>query len=220
MIGIIQKHDMYHAGRQVGTLRIIEDCAMGHSQAEKAENRERILAAAAAQIRREGLGSLGVVPLMRKVNLTHGGFYGHFASKSELVAEAMARALAAGKAAARGTSDPATPRRFATMVRSYLSRAHRDKPEAGCAIAALAGDVARADERSRAIMEKHIESFIATVAEELGDQDDDAAIVAVSALVGALTLSRVVTDPRRSDAILSTVRDYLAAMQSNRQLTR
>jgi TetR/AcrR family transcriptional regulator, transcriptional repressor for nem operon len=193
---------------------------MGYSQAAKAQNRERILAAAAAQIRREGLGSLGVVPLMRKVNLTHGGFYGHFASKSELVAEAMARALTAGRAAARGASDPAAPRRFATMVRRYLSRAHRDKPEAGCAIAALAGDVARADERSRATMAKHIESFIATVAEELGDQDDAAAIVAVSALVGALTLSRVVTDPRRSDAILGAVRDYVVAMQGDRRLMR
>ncbi len=193
---------------------------MGHSQAEKARNRERILKAAAAQIRKNGLGSLGVVPLMRKVNLTHGGFYGHFASKSELVAEAVACALAAAEAAARAASEPAKPRRFAGMVRSYLSRAHRDNPESGCAIAALAGDVARADERSRATMAEHIESFIARVAEKLGDKDDTAATVAVSALVGALTLSRAVTDPKRSDAILRTVRDYLAAMKDDRQLTR
>jgi TetR/AcrR family transcriptional repressor of nem operon len=188
---------------------------MGHSQAEKARTRERMLAAAAAQIREEGLGSLGVGPLMRKVNLTHGGFYGHFASKSQLVAEALERALADGEAAARAACDPAKPRHFAGMIRSYLSRAHRDKPASGCAIAALAGDVARADERSRATMEKHVERFIAGVAEVLGSENDGAAIVAVSALVGALTLSRVVTDPKRSDAILRTVRDHVIAMQGD-----
>ena len=52
---------------------------MGHSQASKAGSRERILQQAAQQIRAEGLESLSVNKLMRSVDLTHGGFYGHFA---------------------------------------------------------------------------------------------------------------------------------------------
>jgi TetR/AcrR family transcriptional regulator, transcriptional repressor for nem operon len=192
---------------------------MGHSQAEKARNRERILAAAAGQIRAQGLASLGVGSVMRKVKLTHGGFYGHFDSKSDLVAQALARALAEGAAAGRASSGPANAGRFARAVRGYLSRAHRDNPKSGCAVATLAGDIARADRRSRAVMEKHVENFIAAIAQGLGGESDGAAIVALSALIGALTLSRVVTDRKRSDEILRTVRDHVLAMQGDARRT-
>jgi TetR/AcrR family transcriptional repressor of nem operon len=67
-------------------------------------------------------------------------------------------------------------------------------------VAALVSDVARADIASREVMTEHVETFIATVARSL-DDDDERAIMAVSAMVGALTLSRVVTDPARSNAI-------------------
>ena len=67
---------------------------MGHSQAEKVKNRERILAEAAEQIRETGLEALSVGKLMQKVNLTHGGFYGHFPSRSDLIAQALKQALA------------------------------------------------------------------------------------------------------------------------------
>src|ERR1700722_20781608 len=111
---------------------------MGHSQSDKAASRERILALASAQIRQQGLESLSVGKLMQKAGLTHGGFYGHFASRSDLLAKALERALVDGAGAARAAAQDRAPR-FAALVRSYLSRAHRDAPETGCAIAALAG---------------------------------------------------------------------------------
>jgi TetR/AcrR family transcriptional repressor of nem operon len=64
-------------------------------------------------------------------------------------------------------------------------------------------------------MEPHIESFIAKVAETFDDDDDSRAILAVSAMVGALAISRVLTDSRRSDAVLRTVRDGIVAMASD-----
>jgi TetR/AcrR family transcriptional repressor of nem operon len=63
-----------------------EEASMGHSQTAKAENRERIVAEAARQVRRRGLESLSVGGLMKSVGLTHGGFYGHFESRSALLA--------------------------------------------------------------------------------------------------------------------------------------
>jgi len=177
---------------------------MGHSQAGKAQNRERILTEAARQVRQGGLDSVSVGPLMKSVGLTNGGFYGHFESRSALLAEALERALVEGEAKA----GPGKPRGFTQIVRGYLSRSHRDARDSGCAIAALACDVARADSASRAVMSDHIDGFIAAAAEALGG-DEDAAMVAVSAMVGALALSRVAVDPARSDAILKTVRDHL-----------
>ena len=78
-------------------------------------------------------------------------------------------------------------------------------------MAALASDVARADDETRAVMSRHVEAFIANVAKTLGG-DEDRAALAVSALVGALTLSRVMIDPARADALLEAVRKELGAL--------
>lgn len=188
---------------------------MGHSQADKARSRERILNEAATQIRDKGLDALSIGSLMQQVKLTHGGFYGHFASRSDLIAAALEQALTLGEASARASRDPDKPVSVNALVRSYLSRSHRDSPKSGCAIGALISDVGRADVQCRAVMEPHIESFIAKVVETLCDDDDSSAIVAVSAMVGALAISRVITDPKRSDAILRTVRDAIVAMASD-----
>jgi TetR/AcrR family transcriptional regulator, transcriptional repressor for nem operon len=188
---------------------------MGHSRADKARSRERILNEAASQIRDKGLDAISIGGLMQQANLTHGGFYGHFASRSELIAEALEQALIAGEAAARASRDPDKPISLNSMARSYLSRAHRESRKSGCAIAALISDVGRADEVSRAVMERHIEAFLAKVANVLGDDDDAQAIMAVSAMIGALAISRVITDQKRSDAVLRKVRDSIIAMASN-----
>ena len=181
---------------------------MGHSQAEKAENRERILAQASRQVRRDGLESVSVGTLMKSVGLTHGGFYGHFESRSALLSEALERALLEGQAKVR---DSDGPQNLSDIARGYLSRAHRDARDSGCAMAALVSDVARADVSSREVMTDHIEAFIASVSEALGGSEEGA-IVAVSAMVGALALSRVIADPARSDVFLRTVRDHLVVL--------
>jgi TetR/AcrR family transcriptional repressor of nem operon len=182
---------------------------MGHSQAAKAGSRERILAAAAQQIREGGLDAVSVGSLMKSVNLTHGGFYGHFESRSELIAQALQRALVDSQTAAKPFVDRDRPRTFAGMVKQYLSAGHRDRRGNGCAIAALASDVGRADERSRAIMEEHIARFMEKVGGLLEDESGDSAIVAMSAMIGALALSRAMTDTKRADEVLNTVRNYL-----------
>jgi TetR/AcrR family transcriptional repressor of nem operon len=183
---------------------------MGHSQADKARNRERILAQAAEQVRDAGLESVSVGPLMRSVGLTHGGFYGHFESRSELLAEALARALQDGEAASLAAAGPASD--FARRLRSYLSRAHRDMRRTGCAIAALAGDVARADEASRQVMSEAIDRMAARTAQAMGTDDDAQALFVVSAMIGTLLVSRVMTDAQRSDALLAAAREALASL--------
>jgi TetR/AcrR family transcriptional repressor of nem operon len=197
---------------------------MGHSQSDKARSRDRILGEAATQIRDAGLESVSVGRLMRSVDLTHGGFYGHFESRSELLAHALERALADGRAASLASVERGARRGFHARLRSFLSRSHRDSRRTGCAIAALASDVARADDRARAVMSRHIEGFVDDIARGLdgagavpgdpahGARDDGDAVLVASAMIGALLLSRVITDPRRSDAVLRGVRERLARL--------
>lgn len=189
---------------------------MGHSQADKAHSRERILRRAADAVRDTGLDSVSVGKLMRSVDLTHGGFYNHFASRSDLLAQALERALVEGaKAATAGMKPGDAPRSYETRVKGYVSRAHRDARSSGCAIAALASDVSRADEASRAVMSAHIDDFVAQLAGSMNRQDEGDAMLVMSAMVGAVLLARVQTDPKKSDALLKSVRDCLLALNQS-----
>ncbi len=61
---------------------------MKKSKLQAAETRRRIVKAAAAEFRRNGICSTGLCELMAAAGLTHGRFCGHFSSKDQLVAEA------------------------------------------------------------------------------------------------------------------------------------
>ena len=107
---------------------------VGHSQDEKKANHERIVEIAAARMRQSGTEAPGVAEIMREAGLTHGGFYKHFSSRDELVAEAAEHAFASSARrtddALDGAGDP-----LAAFVDFYLSAAHRDGAADGCAVA-------------------------------------------------------------------------------------
>src|SRR5262249_25608064 len=98
-----------------------------HSQEEKARSHERIVEIAAARIREEGTTAPSVAEIMQAAGLTHGGFYKHFESRDDLVAEAVDRTFAdSRKATAEVTEDAADP--LAAFVDWYVSPEHRDNP--------------------------------------------------------------------------------------------
>ena len=178
---------------------------MGHSQAEKAKSYQRILDAAALQLRQAGLAGVGIGELMKSVKLTHGGFYGHFTSRDDLIAAALDKALVEGETSSLRAGKG--PRTLKSFLNSYLSKAHRDNPGSGCAVSALAGDVARADQRSREIMTKHVAHYFDTIGDLLEDEDATGfAMSVMCTVVGALTLSRVISDEEMSDKVLLAAR--------------
>ena len=190
---------------------------MGHSRAEKAESRERILEVTARQIRQAGLDSVSIAEIMKAANLTHGGFYGHFASRSDLIAAALERALDSGEAKFVAATAARPGRTVKSIVNSYLSPAHRDDSREGCAIAALSGDVGRAeDEEIRARMAERLEKSFADMAKAMGGgaEADAAAVTAWCAMVGAVNLSRVFRGTPRSDEILRTVRQAILDLEA------
>ncbi len=181
---------------------------MGHSQTEKAQSRERIVTVAARQIREGGLESVSIGELMKEAKLTHGGFYGHFPSRSALIAGALERALFDGEAASVAATGRKGPRTLKSIVNSYLSAAHRDDAGSGCAISALAGDVGRSDAEVREIMMRRLDLYFSEVSQVIGPVPDakDLAISIWCTMVGAITLARVFKGDERSDGILRTAR--------------
>jgi TetR/AcrR family transcriptional repressor of nem operon len=196
---------------------------VGHSRAEKTQSRERILAAAATRIRESGLDGISVGELMKSVNLTHGGFYGHFESRAHLIAAALEQALSDGEKASAAHSGGSGRMTVKSIVNSYLSPAHRDHPGSGCAIPTLAGEVGRADAEVRTIMAEQLSRSFESMGEALGTAGQDTEQFAISAwsmMVGAMMISRVMADDPLGDKVLALARKSildLAALHGERK---
>lgn len=174
------------------------------SQEQMRENRRRILDEASRLFRDKGFDAVGVAEVMKAAGLTHGGFYGHFTSKEDLMAQAITHAT--GEVADRGSD-------LDGFLGAYLSPAHRDNPGDGCPMAALASDVRHRPAEARAAMTAGVRAQIERVAQALPETADPhrrrEAIGVYSALLGALILSRAVDDLALSDEILDETRSWM-----------
>jgi TetR/AcrR family transcriptional regulator, transcriptional repressor for nem operon len=202
---------------------------MGHSKASKANTHARLVAAAASRFKERGVDGISLSDLMKDLKLTHGGFYKHFASRDDLVTEALELALnESGQAMRDRLIDGDTPS-IAGFVDFYLDEAHRDGRAAGCAVAALAGDVPRKGAEVQAQFRKQIEKNLETLSGVLRQEgSDDAArskaLLVLSTLYGALIMARAVGDSSLSREVLRTVRrhvlDFAGAAKKPRTRTR
>src|ERR1700751_1956514 len=193
---------------------------MGHSQSEKKSNHERILRTAAKRLREKGLEAVAIADVMKEVGLTVGGFYKHFDSRDDLVMEALRSASWQRSAQPADASEPSLS--LAECIDEYLSEKHRDRPGSGCLIGALAGDVARSNKRIRALATEKVRSALELIAGLLPGKNKESArkqaALIFSALVGALALSRAVSDESFSDEILQSVRELLKSVGSADEL--
>jgi TetR/AcrR family transcriptional repressor of nem operon len=166
------------------------------SREEAAQTRKRIVSAASGEFRKNGIVATGLADLMKAAGLTHGGFYKHFDSKDQLVAEACAEAVGAliDRMSAAGPKAAAT----------YLTTRHRDNPAEGCPLAAIGSELGRSDETTRAVATGGFLKLVDLMAEQFGKSPTARrrALVAVSTMIGALTMSRIVTNPELSEEIL------------------
>jgi TetR/AcrR family transcriptional regulator, transcriptional repressor for nem operon len=193
---------------------------VGTSQATKAETHDRILDIAAARIRRDGVAGLAVAEIMKEAGLTHGGFYRHFASQEQLIAEAAQRALTRGSEWTVASGELGGRRGYTRLVDGYLSPWHRDHPESGCGVAGLATDVARDDGPGRHRYTRQVKECLAVLADLIDEADQQAggreAILTLSALVGAISIARAVDDPDLSERLLV---DVAAALKEHTATT-
>ena len=186
---------------------------MGYSKAEKTETHKRIVRIASKRLRDSGLAEVGIAEVMKEAGRTVGGFYKHFDSRDDLVAEAVRSALGTWKRQVDAATSGGPPFPYAKLVDDYLSEAHRNNPGAGCPYSALAGELARSGKRTRALVTEQIRNDIQLISDLLPGKDKRAArskaILTLSALVGAMALARVVSDEALYREILDTVGEFL-----------
>lgn len=177
------------------------------TKAQVQENRARIVEMASVLFRERGYDGVGVAELMAAAGLTHGGFYKHFKSKADLMAEAAAAGLSQSAANTAELN-------VAAFVNQYVSRQHRDTPGAGCTMAALCGDAARQPEPIKAVFSAGIERQLAlleiddtTVGEDAKREARAMTIDTIAHAVGAIILSRACPDDSPlADEILEVCR--------------
>lgn len=186
------------------------------SKEKAAEHRAAIVAAAGRLFRERGFDKVGVAEITKAAGLTHGGFYGHFASKDALAAEACGAAFqeSLGRLPADENS-PDGP--LSAFLDRYLTALHRDHPEDGCPMPAFAAEVARQDPAVQARFGEGLEGFFEMVERRLPDTVTEPAerraraVTLVSALVGGMALARATARaaPDLSAEILAALRGQL-----------
>jgi TetR/AcrR family transcriptional repressor of nem operon len=171
------------------------------------QNQEHILEAAGQLFRERGFEAVGVADVMKAAGLTHGGFYGHFKSKDDLIRQAAgdsaAKVLERWRQIAYAEGEGA----LGTLAETYLSAEHRDSPGAGCLVAALGPEIARRPAPARgAVTEslKRIVGFLETVVPGRSETvRRKRAIATYAAWIGAMVLARMSEDDAFSREVLA-----------------
>src|SRR5690348_2567885 len=189
------------------------------SRIQAAENRQTVINVASRLFRERGFDGIGLKDLMEGAGLNQGAFYKQFESKENLAAQASRRALESASerwssAIAENPDDP-----FGAVIAFYLSAGHREEKLDGCPVVALGSDAARQGASVKAAFEEGIKAYLEVLGPLLpeidGTDTNGRAMVVLSTMVGAMTLSRAVNDPDLAQAFLSSavehVRDVAAA---------
>jgi TetR/AcrR family transcriptional repressor of nem operon len=190
---------------------------MGNSKVNKAANHECIVRTAAARFRETGVESVGVADLMQDAGLTHGGFYRHFTTREDLVAEAVEYALREGGQAVAAIANSKMNRQavLSALIDAYLSVAHRDGLATSCAVTTLAGDVARSNDRARSAYTQQVDIYLSVLTNLIAGEKQKSrrvkAVAALSTLVGAVSLARAVNNEKLSKEILLSAAEELKA---------
>lgn len=174
------------------------------SREQMVANKARILNEASKLFRERGFDSVSVADVMKAAGQTHGGFYGHFASKDDLIAQTVAHAMAAQSGA---------PPELSAWIDAYLSSDHCKDAANGCPVAGFAGLLRQQTPAARAALAQGLRAQLDSVV-GLVPQGDAAArrreaIGRWSAMVGALVMARAVDDDALADELLSATRTWM-----------
>jgi TetR/AcrR family transcriptional repressor of nem operon len=186
---------------------------MRYRPQHKQETRERIVRAASRHFRAKGRKGTAIADLMSKLDLTHGGFYRHFGSKEQLLAEAVGKSLeeAAAKLAIAIEKGP-PGNELKIIIERYLSVEHCANPSVGCPIAALVSEIPRYPRSVRLKIDRAMQEHFKSIARFLPGASEDErgrnCLILFSGMAGALNLARVTPDPEKRRTILQAAKDF------------
>ncbi|HEX4534601.1 MAG TPA: TetR/AcrR family transcriptional regulator [Rhizomicrobium sp.] len=192
---------------------------MRYSETHKTETHERLVQIAGRALRENGPDGVSVADVMQAAGLTHGGFYAHFKSKDALLIEALKAIFVRAREKVRLVTEGLPPRHaLAAYIDFYVSERHRDFPANGCALTALNSDMPRQSKEFRKVFNTGVQSLVDVLAYWIAasgmknpQSPEKLASSILSAMMGAVALSRAVTDRQLSDELLESARTSIKA---------
>jgi TetR/AcrR family transcriptional repressor of nem operon len=187
---------------------------MRYDPKHKTRTRDRIVRNAARKLRAEGLSGPGVASVMKASGLTVGGFYKHFRSKDQLVADAIAQGFSEFDDKANfSLQDLPHDEKWKEIVRWYLSPEHCDHPGTGCPVAALAPEMSRAKlavrRRIAGLIKERGDHLLDLMPGATATERERNFFVILSAMVGAVSVARILPEPADRRRVLQDMRDHL-----------
>jgi len=172
---------------------------MRYSKEHKRQTRQRILRSAGRLFAAKGFDGASIDEIMHDCDLTRGGFYAHFRSKSQLYRDAMTLA--------------ASPRR--TAPRDDWVNALLDEYIEASNEAFLASDAASRDPEVRSAYAKAIETMTADLASRVAARYScgEHTVLAIAAMiVGVLAIVQTVDDTALKSKLLAACKANTKAL--------
>lgn len=188
------------------------------SREQAEENRQTVINTASQLFREHGFDGIGLKALMKGAGLTQGAFYKQFASKDDLIGQASERAFECSSQRWQAAIDGNATSPLDGLLALYLSVGHRDDITKGCPMVALGPDAARKGDDISAAFGAGVMERINVLRDLLGgslEQEDDHvddAMAALSMMVGALLLSRLVADADTSERVLNAAAEGVRSL--------
>lgn len=167
-------------------------------------SRQKILDAAATLFTTRGFDRVGINDVMAEAGMTHGAFYNHFSSKSELYSEAIRHSGAQRRQMLQQIKPD-----LCQMMSGYLSTEHRDGKSIQCPLAYLVTDVFQRDEQVRDAWSDTFKGFVQQLQFIQGEQSENKTLQQAATLIGAMAVSRALNDTALSDQLLQSCLDGL-----------
>ena len=180
---------------------------MPYPAGHREEVKQKIIASARRLFNRRGFEGVSITQIMRGANLTHGGFYSYFRSKSDLYAEVMNCFFTDPnwKNCWEGVRvDLSATDVGAQVVNAYLSRQHFENVENSCPMVALPTDVARSGPAARQAFETVFRAMVSVLQRSLAGEQPSrrAQAQAIAALsIGGMIVARTLAERAHADEL-------------------
>jgi TetR/AcrR family transcriptional regulator, transcriptional repressor for nem operon len=180
---------------------------MPYPAGHRAEVKRNIIQSARKLFNRRGFNNASISQIMQGADLTHGGFYSYFDSKSDLYAEVLGCFFTDPnwKSCWKGVHvDLSSTDVGPQVVRAYLSRQHFENVENSCPMAALPNDVARSGKTAKRAFETVFKAMVDVLQRSLVDKNRPrrARAQAIAALcVGGMVVARAIADRTIADQL-------------------
>jgi TetR/AcrR family transcriptional regulator, transcriptional repressor for nem operon len=178
---------------------------MPYPAGHRAAVKRRIVDSARRLFNRHGFDNVSISQIMKGADLTHGGFYSYFRSKSDLYAEVLGcfftdpnwKNCWDGVHVDLSSTDVGKQ-----VVRAYLSRQHLENVENSCPMVALPSYVARSGKKVKRAFEIVFRAMVSVLERSLTDKKrpSHAKAQAIAALcVGGMVVARAIVDRALTD---------------------